>query len=123
MSGMIPSSGPVREITRETMGAAVQAAVVWPEVAVLEGLAAPVEARDGVVVVPSRSARRAATTPEFDTTLSLASDPARRTLHLRIGTRRPVEPVRIADKLLVEVDAAMRLAGFWLEQVPPPGPA
>ena len=33
MSGMMPSSGPVRVITRATMGAAVQAAVVWPEVA------------------------------------------------------------------------------------------
>ena len=29
-SGMTPSSGPTREITRLTTGAAVQAAVVWP---------------------------------------------------------------------------------------------
>src|SRR5205085_10045785 len=35
MSGMMPSSGPVREMTRATTGAAVQAAVVWPEVAAL----------------------------------------------------------------------------------------
>jgi hypothetical protein len=95
--------------------------VVWPDVVVLEGLAAPVEARDAMVIVPSRTARRASAATEFDTTLSLAADPAQRTLHLRIGTRRPVEPVRIGDKLLAEVDASQRLAGFWLEQVPGPG--
>ena len=96
--------------------------VVWPEVAVLPGLAAPVEARSGMVVVPARTARRGSNALEFDTTLSISSDPSERIYHLRIGTRRPVEPVRVADKLLVEVDAGQRLAGFWLESVPaPPG--
>lgn len=97
--------------------------VVWPDVVVLAGLAAPVEARAGMVMVPSRTARRGASSLEFDTTLSISSDPAERVFHLRIGTRRPVEPVRVADNLLVEVDAGQRLAGFWLESVPhPPDP-
>lgn len=97
--------------------------VVWPDVVVLPGLAAPVEARSGMVVVPSRTARRGAASLEFDTTLSMSADPSERTFHLRIGTRRPVEPVRVADHLLVEVDAGQRLAGFWLEAVPaPPDP-
>jgi hypothetical protein len=97
--------------------------VVWPDVVVLPGLASPVEARTGMVVVPSRTARRGAGALEFDTTLSISSDPSERIYHLRIGTRRPVEPVRVADKLLVEVDAGQRLAGFWLEAVPaPPDP-
>lgn len=92
--------------------------VVWPEIVPLPGLAAPVEARRGQVVVPARTAKQSVTSLEFDTTLSLSSDPAERTFHLRIGTRRPVEPVRVADRFVVEVDAAQRLAGFWLEDVP-----
>ena len=93
--------------------------VVWPELLVLDDLARPAGARAGMVVVPSRTARRGVAALEFDTTLSVSTDPAEELFHLRIGTRRPVEPVRVADKLLVEVDASHRLAGFWLEQVPP----
>jgi len=96
--------------------------VVWPEVTELAGLAAPVEARTGQVVVPSRTAKRGVSALEFDTTLTISADPARRTYHLRIGMRRPVEPVRIADRFVVEVDSAERLAGFWLEDVPPMNP-
>src|ERR1019366_1130678 len=71
--------------------------VVWPEITTLVGLAAPVEARHGQVVVPSRTAKRGVASIEFDTTLSVSADPMERTFHLRIGTRRPVEPIRIAD--------------------------
>ena len=96
--------------------------VVWPEITALAGLAAPVEARVGQVIVPSRAAKRGVASLEFDTTLTVSADPAERTFHLRIGTRRPVEPIRIADRFMIEVDAAQRLAGFWLEEVPPPPP-
>ncbi|HEY3934810.1 MAG TPA: hypothetical protein VGL65_09355 [Gemmatimonadales bacterium] len=96
--------------------------VVWPEITTLAGLAAPVEARRGQVLVPSRTAKRGVAALEFDTTLTVSADPDERTFHLRIGTRRPVEPIRVADHFLVEVDGAQRLAGFWLEDVPqPPG--
>lgn len=98
--------------------------VVWPEVTTLPGLAAPVEARIAQVVIPGRAPRRGAAAMEFDTTISMAADPEERVYHLRVGTRRPVEPIRVADKLLVEVDAANRLAGLWLDGVPPrPDPA
>lgn len=93
--------------------------VMWPDIMTLPGLAAPVEAPAGHVVIPSRTARRGVTALEFDTTLTVCADPAERTFHLRVGTRRPVEPVRIADRFVAEVDAAQRLAGFWLEDVPP----
>lgn len=93
--------------------------VVWPEVTTMAGLAAPVEARSGQVVVPSRAAKRGTSALEFDATLTASADPGERVYHLRIGTRRPVEPIRVADGFLVEVDAAQRLAGFWLEGVPP----
>ena len=92
--------------------------VVWPEISKLPGLAAPVDAREGRVVMPARAAKRGVASLELDTTLTVTSDPTERTFHLRIGTRRPVEPVRIADCFLVEVDSAQRLAGFWLERVP-----
>ena len=94
--------------------------VVWPEITTLPGLAAPVDARVGQVMVPSRTAKRGTAALEFDTTLTISSDPAERTFHLRIGTRRPVEPIRVADHFLVEVDGAQRLAGFWFEGVPLP---
>jgi hypothetical protein len=94
--------------------------VVWPEVTPIAGLAAPVEARHGQVVVPSRTAKRGVAAIEFDTTLTVSADPAESVYHVRIGTRRPVEPIRVADHFVVEVDAAQRLAGFWLEHVPPP---
>lgn len=93
--------------------------VLWPEITTLSGLAAPVEARAGQIVVPSRAARRGAAALEFDTTLTVSADPDEQTLHLRIGTRRAVEPIRVANHFIVEVDAAQRLAGFWMEQVPP----
>jgi hypothetical protein len=96
--------------------------VVWPDITTLAGLAAPVEARRGQVLVPSRTAKRGVAALEFDTTLTVSADPDETTFHLRIGTRRPVEAIRVADHFLVEVDSAQRLAGFWLEHVPqPPG--
>jgi hypothetical protein len=94
--------------------------VVWPEITPIAGLAAPVEARHSQVVVPSRTAKRGVAAIEFDTTLTVSADPAESVYHVRIGTRRPVEPIRVADHFVVEVDAAQRLAGFWLEHVPPP---
>lgn len=92
--------------------------VMWPELVELPGLAAPVEAREGQVLVPSRAARRGATVLEFDAALAASTDPAARTIHLRFGARRAVEPIRVADRMLLEVDAAGRLAGVWLQDLP-----
>lgn len=93
--------------------------VVWPEITEVDGLAAPLPARDAQVVLPPRSSQPGIASLEVDTTLSVAANPAHDVLHLRIGTKRPVEVVRIADRLLVEVDPKHRLAGFWLLAVPP----
>ena len=84
----------------------------------MPGLAAPVEAREAQVLVPSRAARRGATVLEFDTALAASTDPSARTVHLRFGARRAVEPIRVADRMLLEVDAAGRLAGVWLQDLP-----
>jgi hypothetical protein len=40
-------------------------------------------------------------------------------LHIRVGRQRPATVVRVADRLLVEVDKSSRLAGLWFLDVPP----
>jgi hypothetical protein len=92
--------------------------VVWPEVTEIPDLAAPDAQRDGVVILPPRPSQPGIAAVEVDTTLSVAANPRHDTLHLRIGTKRQVEAVRVADRLLIEVDAKGRLAGFWLLNVP-----
>lgn len=96
--------------------------VVWPEVDTVPGLAPPAGPRAGRVVVPGRSARQGVSAVEVDTTLSVSATPDERTVHIRIGTRREVEAVRVADHLVVELDHSRRLAGFWLTEVPPFSP-
>lgn len=96
--------------------------VVWPEVDTVPGLAPPSSARAGRVMLPSKSARQAVSAVEVDTTLSVSATPDEKIVHLRIGGRRDVEVVRVADHLLVELDHKRRLAGFWLTEVPPFAP-
>ncbi len=93
--------------------------VVWPEVSTVPGLTPPTRYQDGRVIIPSRASQPGIASLEVDTTLSVSTDAGESVFHLRIGTRRDVEVVRIADTLLVEVDAKRRIAGFWLTSVPP----
>ena len=92
--------------------------VVWPEVTEIPDLTAPDAQRDGVVILPPRPSQPGIAAVEVDTTLSVAANPRHDCLHLRIGTKRQVEAVRVADRLLIEVDGKGRLAGFWLLNVP-----
>ena len=69
--------------------------------------------------MPSRPSRPGVASVEVDTTLSVETNPAESVFHLRIGPRRPVEVVRVADNFYVEVDQQGGLAGFWLTNVPP----
>lgn len=96
--------------------------VVWPEVDTVPGLAPPAGARTGRVVLPTRSARKGVSAVEVDTTLTVSTTPDEKVVHLRIGSRREVEVIRVADHLLVELDHKRRLAGFWLTEVPPFAP-
>ena len=93
--------------------------VVWPEVSTVPGLAPPAAATDGRVIIPSRPSQPGIASLEVDTTLSVSTNPGESVFHVRIGTKREVEVVRIADTLMVEVDAKRRIAGFWLVNVPP----
>jgi hypothetical protein len=93
--------------------------VVWPEVATSSSLQIPVRLTDGRVVLPSRPSRPGVASMEVDTTLSVETNGAESLFHLRIGARRAVEVVRVADNFYVEVDQQGGLAGFWLANVPP----
>ena len=93
--------------------------VVWPEVTTSAALQVPARLTDGRVVLPARPSRPGVASVEVDTTLSVETNSAESVFHLRIGPRRPVEVVRVADTFYVEVDQHGGLAGFWLSNVPP----
>jgi hypothetical protein len=93
--------------------------VVWPEVSTVPDLKVPAQLTDGRVVLPAGSSRAGVASVEVDTTLSVRTDSTESVFHLRIGPRRPVEVVRVADSFYVEVDQQGGLAGFWMTNVPP----
>ena len=93
--------------------------VVWPEVTTSSSLQIPARLTDGRVVLLSRPSRPGVASMEVDTTLSVETNGAESLFHLRIGSRRAVEVVRVADNFYIEVDQQGGLAGFWLANVPP----
>jgi hypothetical protein len=93
--------------------------VVWPEVSTVPDLKVPAQLTDGRVVLPAGSSRAGVASVEVDTTLSVRTDSTESVFHLRIGPRRAVEVVRVADSFYVEVDQQGGLAGFWMTNVPP----
>ena len=93
--------------------------VVWPEVTTSGALQVPARLTDGRVVLPARPSRPGVASVEVDTSLSIETNGAESVFHLRIGSRRAVEVVRVADNFYIEVDQQGGLAGFWLTNVPP----
>lgn len=93
--------------------------VVWPEVTTAAELAVPAQLTEGRVVVAKRPSKPGISSVEVDTKLSVRTDRAESVFHLGIGTTRPVEVVRAADHLYIEVDQGGEVAGFWLTGVPP----
>ena len=93
--------------------------VVWPEVTTVPDLQVPGKLTDGRVVVPCRPSRPGVASVEVDTTLSVQTNSSRASSISRIGARRPVEVVRVADNFHIEVDQNGGLAGFWMSNVPP----
>jgi uncharacterized protein YuzE len=92
--------------------------VVWPEVTTSGTLQVPARLTDGRVVLPARPSRPGVASVEVDTSLSIETNGAESVFHLRIGARRAVEVVRVADNFYIEVDQQGALAGFWLTNVP-----
>src|SRR5919112_4701411 len=75
--------------------------VVWPEVSTAATLQVPARLTDGRVVLPSRPSRPGVASVEVDTSLSVQTNGAESVFHLRIGARREVEVVRVADNFYV----------------------
>ena len=94
--------------------------VAWPDdVRTVAELVSPAATKDGRVVFPSRRSQPGVDAVEVDTALTVEKDAAESVFHLRFGRSRPVTVVRVADRLLVEVDKQARIAGLWFVDVPP----
>ena len=94
--------------------------VSWPDdVRTVAGLASPEAMREARVVFPSRRSQPGVAAVEVDTALVVEKNPTESVFHIRVGRARPAAVLRVADRLLVEVDKQSRLVGLWLLDVPP----
>jgi hypothetical protein len=91
---------------------------VWPEVKRRSALAPPDAITDGRILVGSGNGSGIASI-ETTTALQAEADPAERVFHFRLGAPRPTRTIRIANGILIDVDADDHLAGVWLVGVPP----
>jgi hypothetical protein len=92
---------------------------VWPEVRKVRTLALPADVVSGRVAIPVRDAAPGVAALEVDTLLAADADAEEKTIHFRFGTARPSRAVRIAQDLVLEIDARDGIAGVWLLNVPP----
>lgn len=92
---------------------------VWPDLRKIKSLAPPPVVEDARISLPDADAQGAVASLEMDTSLLGESDPAKRTIHFRLGKPRRVKTVRIAQDLLIDIDSRSRIAGVWLLNVPP----
>ena len=91
---------------------------VWPDVRKVATLLPP-EAQSASIVVPSRHSQPDVAAVEVDTSLIAEADQAERTIHFKLGVKRPARAIRFARDLLLELDERDRIAGLWLLNVPP----
>jgi hypothetical protein len=92
---------------------------VWPDVRKLPALAIPTDAEVGRLRLPAGSTTSGMAVMQMDTTLVAEADPTERTIHFRLGSRRPSRTVCIARDILVDVDEHHGIKGIWLLNVPP----
>ncbi len=94
--------------------------VTWPDdIRTRDSLAIPEAAKDARVVFPGGKSHPAVAAVEVDTALTVEKNQTESVLHVRVGRQRPATVVRVADRLLIEVDKSSRLAGLWFLDVPP----
>ena len=93
--------------------------VVWPESSTAATLAPPKPASRGRLLMPSRPSQPGIAAVEVETAISVEKSADEATIHLRIGPWRKIDPVQLANNLIIEVDAEGEIAGFWLLNVPP----
>jgi hypothetical protein len=90
--------------------------VVWPDVERAARLAAPHDAAPGRArLVPPAGASGAVV--EVETRITAAALPSETLIHLALGTPR-ARSVRVAENVVVDLDAEDTLAGLWLEELP-----
>jgi hypothetical protein len=92
---------------------------VWPDVRKVATLAPPGDAQAATIVVPAPRSQPNVAAVEVDTSLIAEADQAERTIHFKLGVKRPARVVRFARDLLLELDDRDRIAGLWLLNVPP----
>jgi hypothetical protein len=79
----------------------------------------PAASRNAEVLWPAKpSAIAAAAAVELETPLLASTNDAGTLLHLELGRSRVAETVRLADRLLADIDDRQRLAGLWLLELP-----
>jgi hypothetical protein len=93
--------------------------VVWPEVSIVNDLVPPEPKSNGQLVMPSRASQPGVAAVEVDTQLSASRRPDESVIHLRVGPRRKIEAIQLADGLIAEIDDKGNIAGLWLSGVPP----
>lgn len=95
--------------------------VVWPPVEKVPALVPPLDAPMGRVTVPARPSQPGVGAVELDASLSAMVTEDERTIHLEVGGDdgdHEIRPVRVADRLVIELDEDDAIAGFWLLDVP-----
>jgi len=92
---------------------------VWPGVTKREALAMPPTVQDAAVRVPAGGKAPAVTAFEVEIPMSAETDAQERNFHFRLGVPRETSAVRVAQDLLLDVDATNHVAGVWLLNVPP----
>jgi hypothetical protein len=92
---------------------------VWPEVAERSALPAPGKVEELAILIPAARSSREVRSVEVATRMTAEADRDRTTIHFRLGKPRETRTVRLANDILVDVDARNRVSGFWLLNVPP----
>lgn len=91
--------------------------VVWPPVESDNGLIPPPTGSDARVILPRRAPQRGPESREVETALRVTANPRQTIFHIQVGQEPRARAVRVANRFLVELDDAGRLAGFWLLDV------
>src|SRR3972149_1082736 len=82
------------------------------------GPTAPAARERGRLVLPARPSQPGIAAVEVDTHMVAEKTPDDSTIHLRVGPQRRVKLIQVAENLVLELDEASEIAGFWLLQVP-----
>lgn len=92
--------------------------VVWPDVDVDASVKLPAAVADGSLVL-SVDEEDAVPAIDVEGTITVRASFDETLYHVRLGDAASARRLRIADQLVVELDAEGALAGFWLIGVPP----